>query len=125
MQQLELFPVEDDYFLSSTVNFRSNKVSSTNFVEDGKSITEKKVKPVEDTIRQASSTASISTYSPSRRKTKYFRLVYRDATKVKAVHIPGGNINSLTAIRRAEKLQDMINYGASIQELLSVLANYR
>ena len=127
-EQLSLFPVENRYFLQvdRSVEDSHVKVSSTDipkFVEDGQSIVETTVKPVEDSHVKVSSTASISAYSPNDRKTEYFRLVYRDGIKVKAIHIKGGNVNSPLAINRANQLQEAINRGASIQELLRILGN--
>lgn len=123
-EQLQLFAVEDDFFLSSTKNVRSNKVSSTQFVEDSQHLINKRLDRVEDTHTNVSSTASISTYRPNGRKTEYYRLVYRNGVAVKAIHIRGGNVNSALAINRAKQLQAMINRGASVRELLDLVNSY-
>ena len=97
--QLQLFVVEDGFSSSSTFNFPPIK-SDKSF------------------------RASISTYSPNGRQTKYYRLCYRLKTKVKCVHIRGGNIYSQLATRRAKRLQAMIDRGASIDELFAVIKSY-
>ena len=117
MKQLQLFAAEDDYFLTSA------EPSSDAF---------------DVSLPEPSSDASIHTeqdfqnnrvwvnkYSPGRRVTQYYRLSYNWHGKKKHKHIPGGNVNSLVATRRAKQLQAMIDRGASIQELLTVIANDR
>ena len=120
--QLQLFIVEDTFTLSSTFNFPPIKSDK-------------------------SSKASIGTYSPNGRKTKYYRLCYRTShcraasrrfewsadhskadcsqTKVRCIHIPGGNIHSQLAKERAEKLQAMIDRGADLSELLNTISEFR
>jgi hypothetical protein len=69
--------------------------------------------------------ACINSYSPGRRNKKYYRLSYFQNRKTKHVHVPGGNVNSQLANYRAGKLQEMINRGAELDELLAALVTYR
>lgn len=69
-------------------------------------------------------TASVSTYKPSGRKTEYFRLVYRTGKKVKTIHIRGGNVRSKLAQYRADKLIQMINRGAELDEILAAVRTF-
>lgn len=129
-EQLTLFPAEDDFFLTSVdkfeVQFQDRKASLTK----PETITDKKIKSVSDSSRYGVSdtfkraSLTINKYSPAKRKTEYFRLSYRIGAKVKHVHIRGGNVNSKLAQNRVFELQNAINRGASIQELLTVIANY-
>jgi len=68
----------------------------------------------------------ISAYSPNGRKTKYFRLNYRDSStrKPKSIHIPGGNITAKLAIDRVRELQDMIDRGAAQAEIIAAVQDY-
>lgn len=98
----------------------SKNVSSTNHVSEAK---RQAIQRFLDNA-QDNPSASISTYKPNNRKTEYFRLVYRIDKKVKAVHIRGGNINSKLAQYRAGKLQQMIDRGAELEELLAALVTF-
>jgi hypothetical protein len=69
--------------------------------------------------------ACINSYSPGRRNKKYYRLSYFQNRKTKHIHVPGGNVNSQLANYRAGKLQEMINRGAELDELLAALVTYR
>ena len=114
-EQLKLFSVEDSHFLSSvrSVSDTELKASLTN----SQTIVNKEIERVSDR------SASINKYSPGKRKTEYFRLSYRNGSKIKHIHIRGGNVNSALVQNRIFKLQNMINQGASIGELLRVIAN--
>jgi len=67
----------------------------------------------------------INTYSPGRRKAKYYRLSYRQEKKVKHIHIPGGNVHARLAQYRAKKLQEMIDRGAELEEIIAAVDTYR
>lgn len=71
-------------------------------------------------------TVSVGVYKPSNRKNGYgyFRLVYRVGKKVKTLHICGGNIHSELAQYRARKLQEMINRGAELEEILAAAKTF-
>ncbi|MCC0179940.1 hypothetical protein I4641_23720 [Waterburya agarophytonicola K14] len=63
----------------------------------------------------------IETYSPGKRHTEYYRLVYRVGKKLKHIHIRGGSTMSELATYRANKLQEMIDRGAELAEILAAL----
>ena len=98
----------------------SQDVSSTRFVEDSK---RQAIQRFLDKA-QAEPSASVSTYKPNGRKTEYFRLVYRIGKKVKAVHIRGGNVRSKLARYRADKLREMIDRGAELEEILAAVNTF-
>lgn len=108
-KQLSLFAVED-----------KKTVSSTNAVEDGKR------QAIQRYLDRASleSAASISTYSPNGRKTEYYRLVYRERRKVKAIHIKGGNTRARLARYRARELQKLIDRGADLAEIIEAAKTF-
>lgn len=67
----------------------------------------------------------VNQYYPGKRATKYFRLSYRQGRKVKHIHIPGGNTRAKLAQYRAKKLQEMINRGAELAEVIAAVQTYR
>lgn len=66
----------------------------------------------------------VNQYYPGKRATKYFRLSYRQGKKTKHIHIPGGNTLSELAQYRAKKLQEMINRGAELGEVIAAVKTY-
>lgn len=118
-EQLKLFSVEDDYFLSAS------SVRSVSDTELKASLTNSQTVANKEIERVSDRSASINKYSPGKRKTEYFRLSYRNGSKIKHVHIRGGNVSSALARNRVKQLTNMINRGASIQELIRLIANYR
>ena len=69
--------------------------------------------------------AHINKYSPGRRNRQYYRLSYFWHGKTKHVHVPGGNVNSRLATYRAGKIQNMIDRGAELAELVAAVKDYR
>ncbi len=67
----------------------------------------------------------VNTYSPGKRKTKYYRLSYFQDGKTKHLHIPGGNTRSKLAQDRAKVLQKLIDRGAELKEIIAVVKTYR
>ena len=67
----------------------------------------------------------INTYSPGRRTTEYYRLSYFLDGKTKHLHIPGGNTLSKLAQYRAGKLQELIDRGAELEEIIAAVETYR
>ncbi len=67
----------------------------------------------------------VNTYSPGKKKNKYFRLSYRVGHQVKHIHIPGGSTIAKLARYRAKKLQEMIDRGAELEELIAAVQTYR
>lgn len=118
----------------SIYDFGIESPSLTKFVSDTNppSIT----KPVSDTktkslLRFLNSghqnlKGGIGTYRPSgNRKAQYFRFSYRDGTRVKHRHIPGGNIYSDLALERAKEIQDMADREVSIEDILSAINSFK
>ena len=98
----------------------SQNVSSTFRVEEAK---RRAIQRYLDRA-QAEPSASVSTYKPNGRKTEYFRLVYRIGKKVRAIHIRGGNVRSKLARYRANKLQQMIDRGAELSEVIAAVETF-
>lgn len=69
-------------------------------------------------------TACIEKYHPNGRKAEYYRLKYRQGKKVKTIHIPGGSTIAELAQYRAQKLQQMINRGAELGEIIAAVQTY-
>ncbi len=67
----------------------------------------------------------VNTYSPGKRKTKYYRLSYFQDGKTKHLHIPGGNVSAPLAQDRAKVLQKLIDRGAQLKEIIAVVKTYR
>ncbi len=67
----------------------------------------------------------VNTYSPGKRKTKYYRLSYFQDGKTKHLHIPGGNVRAPLAQERAKVLQKLIESGAQLKEIIAVVKTYR
>ncbi len=99
----------------------SDQASSTEVVEDDK---RRAIQRFLDRAEQLEPKASVGKYSPNGRKIEYFRLLYRVGKKVKAIHIRGGNTSARLANYRAKKLQDMIDRGAELAEVLEQLADF-
>lgn len=99
----------------------SEKVSVTN------SVTETKIKYLERFCRRDNDpTPHVEEYQSGRRsKQTYFRVSWRDGYRIKHYHIPGGNINSELAVYRAKKIQQMIDRGAELGEVIAAVKTYR
>ncbi len=67
----------------------------------------------------------VNTYSPGRRKSEYYRLSYFQDGKTKHLHIPGGNTRAKLAQYRAGKLQELIESGAQLEEIIAAVETYR
>ncbi len=67
----------------------------------------------------------VNTYSPGRRKREYYRLSYFHNGKTKHLHIPGGNTLAKLAQYRAKKLQELIDRGAELGEIIAAVETYR
>ncbi|MFM2310820.1 MAG: hypothetical protein RLZZ04_96 [Cyanobacteriota bacterium] len=68
--------------------------------------------------------ACVTKYSPGGRKSEYYRLSYRIGRKVKHVHLRGGNVRSELATYRANALQEIIDRGAELSEVLAAVATF-
>ena len=89
--------------------------------------------PVSERKRQAMSRflarakdneACVNKYSPGKRKKEYFRLSVRQGKGVKHFHIRGGNVNAKLAQFRANQLQQMIDRGAELGEIIAAVEDY-
>ena len=67
----------------------------------------------------------VNTYSPGKRKREYYRLSYFQDGKTKHLHIPGGNTRAKLAQYRAKKLQELIDRGAELEEIIAAVETYR
>lgn len=122
-EQLSLFSVEDDYFLCAAGRTLDSVSDSKNAsLTLSKRFATKDIKTVSDSKLKPSLT--VNKYSPGKRKTEYFRLSYRDGSRVKHIHIRGGNVNSLLAQSRVLKLQNAINNGASLEDILTLIKHW-
>lgn len=61
----------------------------------------------------------------SRGKQKYYRYSYRDGKRMKHCHIPGGNIDSISAKKRAALVQVEIDSSRSPSEILEFIKSFR
>lgn len=110
-QQLSLFEIEND---TLNVSIANNAI-------------EQKIIAIQKYLGHIAkdNDCYINTYYPGKRDTIYFRLSYRQGCKMKHHHIPGGNINSDLAQYRVKRLQEMIDRGAELGEVLAALSTYR
>ena len=67
----------------------------------------------------------VNTYSPGKRKREYYRLSYFYNGKTRHLHIPGGNTLAKLAQYRAKKLQELIDRGAELGEIIAAVETYR
>jgi hypothetical protein len=70
-----------------------------------------------------SASRAISTYRPrgTARSGEYFRFSYRDGSRMKHIHIRGGNTDSLLAIARVEEVRSLLAIGVSPLEVAAVI----
>ncbi len=71
------------------------------------------------------SKGGVGTYSPGGKKAIYFRFSYRDGKRMKHKHIPGGNIYSQLAFKRAREIQGMTEADISTHEILNKINSFR
>jgi hypothetical protein len=66
-----------------------------------------------------SATRSVSTYRPkgTARGGEYFRFVYRAGTRIRSVHVPGGNTGSVLAQSRAAEVMELAAAGVPSLEI--------
>ena len=67
----------------------------------------------------------VNTYSPGRRNVNYYRLSYRAGTKMKHIHIPGGNADSKLIGFRVRKIQGMIERGITLSKIITLINSYK
>jgi hypothetical protein len=60
----------------------------------------------------------------SRGKKKYYRYSWREKNKMRHCHIPGGNIDSISAKKRAALVQCEIDSGRSSKEIVEFIKSF-
>ena len=113
-RQLTIFDVHD-----------SDQVSGTEFVHDKISLKQQAIQRYLDRAASKDPVAHIETYHPGRRDTEYYRLVYRRGQRLIRIHIPGGSTISELAQYRAGKLQELIDRGAELAEVLAMVQMFK
>lgn len=82
----------------------------------------------ESTFNTLDTTLSpINIYTPkgqARTKHQYFRYTYRDGSKLKHQHIPGGNITALEAQTRRDEIEALVKAGRSPTEIIKVIRGF-
>ncbi len=122
MAEIELNNPKGEQLEISFVSDRN--VSITENVSDARTAKQQAIQRYLDNAAKEP-IACITKYSPGKRKTEYFRLSYRQGRKVKHIHIPGGSTTSKLAQYRATKLQEMIERGAELGELIAAVQTYQ
>lgn len=61
----------------------------------------------------------------SRGKQKYYRYSWREKNRMRHCHIPGGNIDSMLAKKRAALVQVEIDSGRSSSKILEFIKSFR
>jgi hypothetical protein len=91
-----------------------DSVSSKAQVADTESI----ASPADDSVLKA-----ISTYRPrgTARGGEYFRISYRDGTRMRHIHISGGNTGSPIAQAKVQKVRSLLAAGVPVIEIAELL----
>ncbi len=55
----------------------------------------------------------------------YYRVSYKEGTRTKHIHVPGGNIRSDLVQYRAQKIQGMIDRGNSVSKIITLINSYK
>lgn len=103
------------------------------FPDEGNDSEQKSVSLANDSERQMQShqyfhkntLPVLNIYSPGKRKGTYYRLSYREGSRMKHIHIPGGNTSSDLVQYRVKKLQGLIDRGTSLNKIISAINSYR
>lgn len=103
-----------------------NVVSDSDLVSITKPVSEHKQAAIQRFLNRAEKEpiACVTTYSPGKRKSEYYRLSYRQGRKVKHIHIRGGSTIAELATYRANKLQAMIDRGAELAEVIAAVQTF-
>lgn len=104
-----------------------NAVSEQQSCSLTNTVSERKRQAIERFLRNGKTepVACVNEYSPGKRKLRYYRLSYRIDNKVKHIHIPGGSTISDLAQYRAAKLQELIDRGAELAEVLAMVNMFK
>jgi hypothetical protein len=68
--------------------------------------------------------ACVTKYSPGKRKSEYYRLSYRQGKKIRHIHIKGGSAIAELATYRAVKIQELIDRGADLEEVIAMTRTF-
>ena len=126
LEQLNIF----DFGLGSNLILDPDLVSLTKSVSDAdlvsitNPVSDAKTQALQRFLGQDIGKPCITTYSPGKREVKYFRLSYRVRNRIKHKHIPGGNVDSNLAIERVQQIQDLINRGVNIGDILALIESF-
>ncbi len=121
-QQLSLFKSEGEGGSASLIDPISDKGSASlmNSISDSQTqALQRFLEKGKDPI------VCVNTYSPGKRKREYYCLSYFKDGKTKHLHIPGGNTRAKLAQYRAKKLQELIDRGAELEEIIAAVETYR
>jgi len=98
-------------------------VSITNSVSDAQTRKQQAIQKYLDRAEKEP-IACVNLYYSGRRATKYYRLSYRLGRKIKHIHIRGGNTRSQLATYRAGKIQELIDRGAELAEVIAAVKTF-
>ena len=101
----------------------TQSLSRTNTVHDAKILKQQAIERYLDRAEK-DPVPCIEKYSPGKRNTEYYRLVFRRGKKLKRIHIRGGSTIAKLANYRVGKLQAMIDRGAELAEILAQLTTF-
>lgn len=103
-------------------------VSDSDRVSLTDSVSERKKAAIDRFLNRAEKDpiACVNTYSPGGRNRQYYRLSYRQTRtrKVKHIHIKGGSTIAELATYRAKKLQELIDRGAELAEVIAAVRTF-
>jgi transcriptional regulator with XRE-family HTH domain len=68
-------------------------------------------------------TGLIETYSPNTRDCEYYRYTYREGTRVRHIHIKGGQVGSYHAENNAQEIKNAIARGCSVVYIKEIIKN--
>lgn len=120
LRQLSLFDFAD--YIEKVSEKSSDTSSITNSVSEAKMTALKRFL----TRRAKDAQCSVNQYRSGGSDNKiYWRVSWRDGNRIKHIHISGGNIYSKLANYRARKLQEMIDRGAELREVIAAVQTYR
>lgn len=76
------------------------------------------------TREDVSEPSPVNIYSPAGKETQYFRYTYRQGSRVKHRHIPGGNTTNPLARARAEIVREAVKLGYSTEQILWMIGQW-
>lgn len=113
-EQLCLFETDSD----------NKSMSLSPFDSDIRTKKQEAIQKFLDRAKDKEPTACVTRYSPGKRATEYYRLSYRLGSKMKHIHLRGGSTTSELANYRAKELQQMIDRGAELAEILAAITTF-